>query len=125
LFFFGMLEHGPRGVEIQDDHVAEENLPGYGVDWEDLDNPAIRRHHDEANIIETFGDDVADDPLHQHPEHLSRVDVEEPDCFLTTDQVDFLDSQLAAHDFMHSNTIVAYRLRWLTVIDVCKALYVV
>jgi hypothetical protein len=125
MFFFGMLERGPRGVVLDD--VAADDLAGYGVDWGALDDTQIRAHHDEAN---DFGldleDDVADNPSFSHgPDKLSHVVVEVPNCPMTDEQVDFLDSEVSQHEFFKSRTVEAYRLCWITALQLCRQIFVI
>jgi hypothetical protein len=128
MFFFGMLEHGPRGVGLEDD-VAGGDLAGYGVDWAALDDAQIRAHHDNANGIgplADFEDDVADHPFFSHgPDKLSHVVVEVPNCPMTDEQVDFLDSELSQHEFSKSRTVDSYRLCWVTALQLCRQIFVV
>jgi hypothetical protein len=126
MFFFGMLEHGPRGVGLEDDVVADD-LAGYGVDWGALDDTQIRTHHDEANGVgPDLEDDMADNPFLSHgPDKLSHVVVEVPNCPMTDEQVDFLNSELSQHEFFKSRTVDSYRLRWITAFQLCRQIFVV
>jgi hypothetical protein len=53
MFFFGMIQNGPRGLgPILNSTPSEEEIDDitqYGVDWEDLDDPQIVAHHLEHN----------------------------------------------------------------------------
>ncbi|KAF7309144.1 hypothetical protein MKEN_01116700 [Mycena kentingensis (nom. inval.)] len=47
MFTLGALKHGYRGIDVNApvEQVGEEDLPGYGVDWREQDDPAIAAHH--------------------------------------------------------------------------------
>jgi hypothetical protein len=128
MFFFGMIEEGPRGLVLADEDIADEDIAGYGVDWEALEDRQIRGHHDEANTPETgleVGDDMADNPFERHvPEHLAVVEVEEPNCPLSVEQVNFLDNQLDHHGLWGSRSVESYRLRWITALQICRNMYI-
>ena len=68
MFFFGLIEDGPRGLGMaadgdnsEDEDIADNDIAGYGIDWEDLEDARIRAHHDAANYAAEKVDDVADD----------------------------------------------------------------
>ncbi|KAG8720048.1 hypothetical protein FRC09_010182 [Ceratobasidium sp. 395] len=52
LFFFGMLEHGPRGldrlVDDQQEMTAEE-IEDYGIDWQEMEDQNMMTHFFENN----------------------------------------------------------------------------
>jgi hypothetical protein len=132
MFYFGMLEEGLRGVELSGEDNEdigednfEENLAGFGVDWEALDDPQIRNHHDEANVVEGgIDDDIAANPFELHePATFSHVEVEEPNCPFSVEQVQFLDSQLASQGLWGSRSVEAYRLRWITGLEISKRMF--
>src|ERR1700675_110756 len=122
MFFFGMIEHGPRGVGLGDSDMAGDDLAGFGVDWGALDDAHIRAHHDEANDIGVdFEDDMADNPFFSHsPDKFSHIVVEVPNCPMTDEQVDFLDSELSQHSFSESRTVESYRLLWIAALQLCR-----
>lgn len=135
MFYFGMIQHGPRGVELAneelEDDVPEDDIEGYGIDWQDLDNPQIRAHHEAANGHEGLDDqDIAADDMGdgergiQVPNNLADVRVEEPVCPLTAQQVAFLDAQLDMQALWQSRTVEGYRLRWRMAFDVARAMNV-
>lgn len=127
-----MIEHGPRGVglaagsDVVGEDLAGEDLAGYGVDWGMLDNSQIRAHHDEANGIGAdLEDDMADNPFFSHgPDKFSHIVVEIPNCPMTDEQVDFLDSELSQHVFSKSRTEDSYRLLWINALQLCRQMFV-
>lgn len=123
-----MLEQGPRGVELAaaEEVLTEEDLAGYGVDWEALDDAPIRTHHDEANNLQAgLEDEVADNPfIRQAPEHFSSVEVDEPNCPMTEEQIDFLNSELFQGGFLVSHSMASYRLCWSRALQICQQMFI-
>lgn len=133
MFFFGMIEKGFRGVDMEDcdvadaeDELDEDDVAGYGVDWDGLEDQQIRSHHDEANVPEDITDDsLATNPFeHTRPDHLSHVEVEEANCPLSEEQLNFLQVQLEGQTFWQSSTPESYRLRWIIGLDICRKMFV-
>jgi hypothetical protein len=129
MFFFGMIQDGPRGMELAaEEDIPEDDVAGYGIDWQDLDNPQIRAHHEAANGIKNIDDqDIADDMGDGDcgidvPNNLADIRVEEPVCPLTAEQVGYLDAQLDMQALWQSRTVGGYRLRWRIAFDVCQAM---
>ena len=93
MFFFGMLERGHRGIEA---NLTDDEIVGYGIDWEAIGDPQIRTHHNNANL--EHSDDIDDQTVPNtsslRPERFSVVEVDSPNCPLTPEQVHWLDSQL-------------------------------
>jgi hypothetical protein len=119
LYFFGMIQEGPRGIgPVDDHHLTESNLRQYGVDWEALEDQQVHSHHDEANGIIHHTVDDSDYLFQCAPERLPHVHVEEPWCPLSDFQVSFLDTQLN----WDVRDIGSYQLRWITALDICTQL---
>ena len=121
LYFFGQLEAGPRGIE--DEHIAEEDLAGYGVDWDDMENEDILNHHDEANPDDAISMDDFAIP-HTAPTNLSQVDVPAVPSPLTSDQEQLLYHSLAAAHLWEGRSMESYRLRWIEAFHVCRHMYI-
>ena len=49
MFYFGMIQNGPRGIHPTDDEDID-NVYFYGIDWEDYDNDQILKHHCQSNL---------------------------------------------------------------------------
>ncbi|KAG6894990.1 hypothetical protein C0992_003632, partial [Termitomyces sp. T32_za158] len=69
MFVYGMQENGVRGLHI--DETIDGDLEGFGIDWNDVDNPQIRNHHNAHNAN---NGDAANPFLHPPPDHLSHVE---------------------------------------------------
>lgn len=125
MFFFGMLERGHRGIEA---NLTDDEIVGYGIDWEAIGDQQIRTHHDNANL--EHSDDIDDhttvlntSSLTLRPERFSVVEVESPNCLLTPEQIHWVDSQLASYPFSEIRTTEAYRLRWITALALCLEIF--
>ena len=51
MYVHGIVRNGVRGVHLDYEDVVQgdENREEYGIDWEDMDRPTIRNHHDTFN----------------------------------------------------------------------------
>ena len=133
MFFFGMIKDGLRGVELavadddEDEDLPEDELVGYGIDWQELDDPHIRAHHEAANDAEDLDDAIAPGAVGQgqRPDNLNEVVVDVPFCTLTAEQVQLLDQQLNLHNIWQSRTLEEYRLRWRTAFNICRHMDVI
>ncbi|KAJ3974861.1 hypothetical protein EV361DRAFT_969607 [Lentinula raphanica] len=72
MFFFGALQQGLRGPRDGIDE-AIQNLHHYGIDWDDLADEAIMRHHNHHNPDEML---PIDHPHTNQPSHLSLIELE-------------------------------------------------
>ncbi|KAJ7114571.1 hypothetical protein C8R43DRAFT_902987 [Mycena crocata] len=126
MFFFGMIENGLRGydnvpaADEEDDDI--DDLDTYGVDWEDLHDTNILAHHAEFN--------PEDDPAAAHnpfsndgPHQLSHVEVVEPLCPFTEEQVAVLNEYLALSPHCQSRNMNSRRAVWVDALDFCRQLY--
>jgi hypothetical protein len=119
MFFFGMIQNGPRGIHPADDDEIED-MQSYGIDWEDFDDDDILEHHRQANQT----DNPDDNPFMPHrPERLTRIDVTEPGCPFTEDQIIYLNSELNALPYIHSRTMDSYRLIWISGLRISEHIF--
>ncbi|KAJ7874350.1 hypothetical protein B0H14DRAFT_2343737 [Mycena olivaceomarginata] len=124
MFFFGMIENGFRGFdEIPDDNDIED-LNAYGVDWDDLHDPDVMAHHAEFNTDQEVNDDDIQNPFtNDGPHKLSHVEVLEPLCPFTADQVVELNAHLALSMYSHSRNMNSRRAVWIDALSFCQELY--
>jgi len=107
MFFFGMLQNGPQGVQLLDDEEPVEDIQSYGIDWEDYNNDNILNHHRHAN----HDDNPDDNPFMSHRlERMTQVDVDEPGCPLMEEQITFLNLELNRLPYMHSSVIMDFSI---------------
>jgi hypothetical protein len=50
MFFFGMIQNGPKGLHLINDNI--DDVQSYSIDWDDYDNDNILEHHFEANLTD-------------------------------------------------------------------------
>ncbi|KAJ8088216.1 hypothetical protein PM082_013767 [Marasmius tenuissimus] len=100
MFVFRMMENGMRGMEeianVNDDHLvdlsAQEDRDAYGIDWQEMEDNTMVDHHNQANPPDS---EDATNPFDTHiPDHFSHVEVESPDCPLSTEQLQSLNDIL-------------------------------
>lgn len=119
MFFFGMIQNGPRGIHPADDDEIED-FGSYGIDWEDYDDDHILEHHRQAN----HNDNPGDNPfMSNQPERMTRVDVDEPGCPLTEEQIIYLNSQLNSLPYIHTRNMDSYKLIWISALRICEHMF--
>lgn len=94
MYSHGLAEHGQRGIYPPQDSLPTGSSPyadyaDYGIDWDALDRPVIRRHHDQHNLHDTTNPFLTD-----NPSGLSHVEVPDPRCPFSPEQVALLDTRL-------------------------------
>jgi hypothetical protein len=118
MYMFGMIQNGPRGMDFDNEHI--DDIQSYGIDWEDYDDDRILNHHNQFNE----GDDHVNPFTTINPrpltEQMSRVDVVEPDSPLTSQQVQYLDSQLDMLPYRHDGSMEMRRLVWISGLNICN-----
>jgi len=115
MFFFGTLENGVHGLEPPPEDAFDP--ASYGIDWEDYDNDIIRNHHDTENLPHA----VDTNPFRAHyPLHFSHVEVEEPNCPFTLQQLDALNDNLQQLPFWGFDDMNSRRLLWMHALDICE-----
>lgn len=122
MFFFSMIEDGLRGVtglNAMDEEVPEQDLAGYGIDWEVADNARYMRHHLDNNVEPG----VVANPFQVGPSTLSDVPCEPPNCPFTADEVHSLDVHLAATGHVGSRNMHLRCLVWQAALAFCSNLY--
>ncbi|KAJ7224560.1 hypothetical protein GGX14DRAFT_532018 [Mycena pura] len=128
MFFFGMIENGLRGFDSDPDASRDdddiEDLDTYGIDWEELHNADIMAHHAEHNNDQELGPDALENPFSNvGPHQLSHVDVQEPLCPFTPEQVAGLDAHLALNLHSQSRNMNSRRSVWIDALSYCRQLY--
>ena len=115
---FGMVRHGPRGMDIRPEPVDEpvDDLVSYGVDWATLDNTTLMRHHAQHNSSAPHQRTGRFAPA-SRPEHLNEVTCDPPRCPLTPVQVGMLNAHLAHHFDLRSRDMVLRRRLWSAALE--------
>lgn len=101
LRYFSIIESGTRGIDengnvlpafepIADD-LDPDQVHEYGIDWEALDDNQILQHH----VGHNHPDHLTNNPFVAHwPEEYHVVEVLEPNCPFSQEQVAWLDQAL-------------------------------
>ena len=112
MFFFGMLERGVRGFDLENEI---EDIESYGIDWSDFNNPQIQTHYTMENPDSAHADN---NPfLSQLPTHLNHVEVPVPDTPLSTEQITLLRNHLQSLSSFGSRNMDDCRLLWITALN--------
>ncbi|KAG1885297.1 uncharacterized protein F5891DRAFT_970140 [Suillus fuscotomentosus] len=119
--FLSMLQHGARGFEVaptfhppEDTLQSDEAVAEYGIDWDGVDNHGIRSHHDMVNQPDPLGNN----PFVAYvPETLNLIEVDEPNCPLSPEQLTHLHAHLA--QFTDDGTIHSRRHFWEQALAMC------
>ncbi|KAL0567997.1 hypothetical protein V5O48_013999 [Marasmius crinis-equi] len=128
MFFFGQIQNGWRDMtEWQEsdpdlDPLEADNAADYGVDWDELDEADLLRHHYAENEAESTDewldpdDENEDDVWHnsRRPEHLSFVHVPRFLCLFTDEEVEMLDEHLVQQPFAFSPDMNHRRSLWIS-----------
>jgi hypothetical protein len=123
MFIFGMLEHGPRGLQ---EMLTQEQLPDeyYGVDWEALNDLDLMRHFHENNPDDQ-GDpyETQDNPFRADglPTNLSVVECEVEPCGLAVGFTETLIARLQTVGGVEfeSRDMASRCLVWQRALEVC------
>ncbi|KDR72715.1 hypothetical protein GALMADRAFT_73686 [Galerina marginata CBS 339.88] len=123
MFFFGMIQNGPRGLSVHNQPLNDEpieDLAHYGVDWEDLDDPNILEHH------ERFNPDDFDDsnhPFDTHaPNQLSHVEIPKVSCPFDDETLEIFNTQISSLPFFASRNMISCRNLWIHALALCRQL---
>ncbi|KAJ7433206.1 hypothetical protein B0H11DRAFT_1759248 [Mycena galericulata] len=124
MFFFGMIQNGLRGFDELPDDDEIDDLDVYGVDWDDLNDADIMAHHTEFNADQELNmDDIHNPFSNDGPHILSHVEVVEPLCPFTADQVAELNEALALSPHSEARNMNSRRAVWIDALDFCRRLY--
>ena len=125
MYLHGMLEHGLRGVAIEQEEP--EDIDAFGIDWDDLEQRNLRTHHDLHNQLEpaTEEDTNGSNPfVLAHPSHLSHIFVGDPRCPFTTDeQIQIFSEQVTRLPYFSADDMHSRRLLWIDSLHLTTALF--
>ncbi|KAJ7786871.1 hypothetical protein B0H14DRAFT_3095541 [Mycena olivaceomarginata] len=105
MYLFSMLQDGPRSPEYRAEPVDEvvEDPSTYGIDWTDWAN-----HN----------------PFAPGPNELSHVPCDAPESPFSVEQIQVLNTQLAAEVNSWSRSMHVCRLVWTKAMELCAQFYV-
>jgi hypothetical protein len=122
MFFFSMLEDGPRGVMRTREPIHDEvNDPStYGIDWDAIQDTDLMGHFLEENPR----DFVANNPFHHNmPTELSNVTVEDPNCPMTVEELQILGFAMERLGNTMSRRMEDRKQAWAVGLQCCAELY--
>lgn len=117
MYLFSLIQDGPRGFDEAQQEVVD-NVEEYGVDWEVAEDETLMAHLLENNPQEA----VAPNAFSVKPAHLSDVPCEPPNCPLTPEQVEYLNSTLQTRVSLVSRSMDVRRTVWRTALSICTSL---
>jgi hypothetical protein len=114
MYVHGIVTNGVRGVHLDYEDIADGNHEEYGIDWEDMDRPAIRRHHDTFNLVNEVNNG---NPFTvNHPDRLSHVEVPDARCPFDAHQLHRFDTELQNLPTILSTDMHSHRLTWINML---------
>ena len=117
-----MIQNGPWGLDFSDEEV--QDIQSYGTDWEDYDDDRILNHHNHANPADNQGDNPFAAGSHcPNADNITHVNVLEPGCPLTLEQLEYLNSQREALPYIHDHSMESHRLIWISGLNICEYLF--
>jgi hypothetical protein len=122
IFFFSMLEDGPRGLGQAvpapwDDNIGD--LATYGIDWDSLDDIRLMNHFLDHNPQEW----EEENPFTTSPTTLSHVPCDPPQTPFAQDALQLLMAHLQNLVDIHSRSMQTRRLVWTQALLFCRQLF--
>ncbi|KAH9948437.1 hypothetical protein B0H21DRAFT_690181 [Amylocystis lapponica] len=125
MFFFGMLQEGPRGFSAfmpsGDIELNPLDISSYGVDWDVMDDPVLMAHHLTHNPHE-WEDENPFVPA-TTPVNLSEVVCDPPNCPFSPEQMIMFTSMLHLSTDSTSRNMNVRRLVWLEALHICREIF--
>jgi hypothetical protein len=124
MYLHGMLQHGLRGVAIEEE--GPEDIDTFGIDWDDLERSNVRTHHDIHNQPTTEGDTNSNSNpfVLAHPTRLSHIFVGDPRCPFTDEQIHIFSEQVARLPSFPALDMHSRRLLWIDSLHLTTALFI-
>lgn len=126
MFLFGMFEEGVRGLTPlnpptpPNDDITVDDLSGYGIDWEVVDNPQLMSHLHSQNPQDTH-----DNPFvpASTPARLSEVICDPPNCPFASDELQLFQERLCSTVDTSSRDMNVRRLVWQAALDLAAQIF--
>ena len=113
MYVHGIVKNGVRGVHFDYEDNVDGNREEYGIDWEDIDRPAIRRHHDTFNLENEPEANNGNPFTVNHPDRLSHIEVPDTRCPFDAHQLHRFNTQLQNLPTIPSNDMHSHRFTWI------------
>ncbi|KZV64275.1 hypothetical protein PENSPDRAFT_615635 [Peniophora sp. CONT] len=119
-FIFGMLEHGPRGMQRRTaPHVDNvDDVPAYGVDFDIFNDANVVAHHMDNNEHDWESGNPFDTVA--PPERTQEVVCEPANCPFTAQEVAYLDQQLRLRVDVTSTSMDGRRAVWIEALTISR-----
>ncbi|EIW53677.1 uncharacterized protein TRAVEDRAFT_133491 [Trametes versicolor FP-101664 SS1] len=120
MYIHGLAEHGQRGIfpehlDTMPGSSPAVNYADYGIDWDALDRPVIRTHHDQHNPHDGTNPFLID-----NPSGLSHVEVPDPRCPFSPEQVALLDTHLRHLPCFGRENMQACAELWVAALQIAR-----
>jgi hypothetical protein len=127
MYVHGIVTNGVRGVHLDNDaQLADENREEYGIDWEEMDRPAIRNHFNTFNLpAENDVNSNNENPfIVNHPDRLSHIEVPDARCPFDAHKFRRFNTQLANLPTVLSlaTDMHSHRLTWINALALATAI---
>lgn len=121
IFFFSMVEDGPRGITAHSVDLDEDigDPAVYGIDWDVADDVNLMHHLLDNNPQEW----EHDNPFAMQPSTLSHVPCDPPDAPFALGALDLLMTHLHDKVDLTSRSMAVRRLVWQEALLFCRDLY--
>jgi hypothetical protein len=132
MFFFGQLENGwrdmERGQNMLDDNTVMEDLQGYGIDWDELEDRDILQHHNMHNAASAMEPllerrDGSSPFESNQPPYMSLVEVPAFDSPFTDEELDILNEHLIQLPEVNSRRMEDRKRIWTQALAFCRSLW--
>lgn len=123
MFFFSLIQDGPRGLEFLSQAVneegEEEDVAQLGIDWPIMESRRFMTHWADNNLVEAQGPNAFSDP----PPQLSHVPCDPPNCPFNADEVSSLNAHLRISYDLRSSNMEVRRMVWIAALDFSSRMY--
>lgn len=130
MYVHGIVRNGVRGVHLDYEDVVQgdENREEYGIDWEDMDRPTIRNHHDTFNPslpaenLNGVDRDNGNPFTVNHPDRLSHIEVPDVRCPFDAPKLHRFNTELRNLPTILSTDMHSHRLTWINTLALATAI---
>ncbi|KAF9237122.1 hypothetical protein BU15DRAFT_88844 [Melanogaster broomeanus] len=125
MFLDGVLECGQRSIFVNGDTDDIGEIEEYGIDWNDLDNHQILRHHNNHNPEDTdeHAESGETNPfVLNHPDQLSHVEVPDTSCPFSSEELNTFHQCLQPLLDHTNSDMQSRRLLWIEALAIATAI---
>jgi hypothetical protein len=125
MFFFSLMQDGPRGVDFISQVVNEqgeaEDVAQFGIDWPIMENHTFMSHWANHNPVEARNNNVFVDPI----PNLSDIPCDPPNSPFNVEEIQLLNEHLRLQfgDTLGSHDMGIRRTQWIIALDCSVRLY--